>query len=493
MKVIMKKTILYSLAVMASLTLASCNGDYEDWASPQSYSAEATAEKYGVTFAAGPEATSTLPDEDGIIQLVQLSSSNAAVTGYTVKSLTVNGEAIDGNIEGNYVTVKASDLQKIIENKYNSRAAVAREFDVVTMVAANLKNGDAVTVDVAGETKGSLTPYATPAKDKKGYYLLGDFQNVGWNLGTPLYMTDNGDGTYKATVVTNGEGDNWFKFYCGSNYSKTDWDEVNKGQMGCATNGDNARSNFLVYTGDPEYADGVQTPVISGQGQFEITLDMNNLTYKITAAESKFYVVGTFQNWSTENKTCMFYGEGNNVYSYTAKWGGAWDLKVWDEKGFGNWAVAYGTSVDGAGDANGSLINNDSKSFQAPTKDEYYTLTIDMNTFKYSWKKCENQKPTEYKNVSLIGEFNNWNGDVDLTQIAGAPHNWYVKATVTAGALKFRANHDWATSWGTSEKGTPIGDSYHLKTGGDNITVPAGTYEFYLNDITGQFNIVAVK
>lgn len=52
----MKKNILYSLAVMASLTLASCNGDYDDWASPQTNSPEEAAAKYGVTFSAGEEA-----------------------------------------------------------------------------------------------------------------------------------------------------------------------------------------------------------------------------------------------------------------------------------------------------------------------------------------------------------------------------------------------------------------------------------------------------
>ena len=31
----MKKKFLYSLAVLASVTLASCNGDYDDWAQPQ--------------------------------------------------------------------------------------------------------------------------------------------------------------------------------------------------------------------------------------------------------------------------------------------------------------------------------------------------------------------------------------------------------------------------------------------------------------------------
>ncbi len=52
----MKKTFLYSLAVLASVTLASCNGDYDDWAKPQHNPEEASAAKYGITFAAGPEA-----------------------------------------------------------------------------------------------------------------------------------------------------------------------------------------------------------------------------------------------------------------------------------------------------------------------------------------------------------------------------------------------------------------------------------------------------
>ena len=37
----MKKTLLYSLAAMASLALASCAGDYDDWANPQANEQEA--------------------------------------------------------------------------------------------------------------------------------------------------------------------------------------------------------------------------------------------------------------------------------------------------------------------------------------------------------------------------------------------------------------------------------------------------------------------
>ena len=73
----MKKTLLYSLAAMAAFGLAGCNGDYDDWASPQTYGPEEAAAKYGVTFSNGPEATTVMPDGDGIIQLVEIKTSNS--------------------------------------------------------------------------------------------------------------------------------------------------------------------------------------------------------------------------------------------------------------------------------------------------------------------------------------------------------------------------------------------------------------------------------
>lgn len=487
----MKKNILYSFAVMAGMTLASCNGEYDDWADPQAYGPEEAAAKYGLTITNGPEANVTMPDDDGIINLVQLSASSDNVVGYTVNSLTINGEAVEASTSGNYVQVDANTLLKLVEKQYNSRAAVARTLDVKTSVTLNLANGDAVLCEVAGETKGSLTPYATPAVDAKGYYLLGDFVNQSWSLGTPIWMTDNGDGTYTATVNTKNEGSNWFKIYCGSNYSAESWDIVNAGQMGCEVNGSDALTGFVVYSGDPEYTDGVQTPTITGQGTFEVTFDANNLTYTVKRAEAMYYVVGIPNGWSTTDKSCMFYALGGNIYTYTTQWAGAWDLKIWDSKNFGDWSKTFGGG-NGDGSVEGKLIPGGNGAFQAPSAGDYYTLTINMNDLTYKWSAVT---PTaEYTNVSLIGGFNSWGGDVDLTQVAKAPHNWYVRATIDSDTeLKFRADHDWTVSWGTSEKGFTIGDTYYGPVGSENIIVPAGTYDFYLNDITGQFCIVPVE
>ena len=492
----MKKHILYSMIASAGLVLAGCNGDYTDWASPQSYDPEAAASTYGVTFAAGPEANLAMPSKESDVKVVTLTASSPEVKGFTLKKLTVNGEQMTGDISDNYITVKAQDLLKMAEQNFKSRAAVARSLELSSDVSLNLKSGDAVT-GATGKTVVTVTPYATPAIDEKGYYMLGDFVGNGWNLATPIWMAPQGNGIYTATVNTNNEGSNWFKFYCGSLYSDSNWDIVNQGQMGCETNGDDKLENFLVYTGDPEY-DGVQTPTITGQGTFEVTLDMVNLVYSVKRAEAQYYIVGnlTDPTWSADAcKRIMFYAQGGNVYSYTTKWPGAWDLKFWSAKDIGNWDVAWG-SGDGDGSPTGQLTNQSSGAFQSPTKNEYYTLTINMNSQTYEWTRLDNQEPTEYTAISLIGDFNGWSGDIDLAQEANAPHNWYGRATIPSdGGLKFRANHDWATSWGTSpdDEGKPIGDTYYLGIGEKNITVPAGTYDFYLNDITGRWSICPVE
>ena len=75
-----------------------------------------------------------------------------------------------------------------------------------------------------------------------------------------------------------------------------------------------------------------------------------------------------------------------------------------------------------------------------------------------------------------------------MTQVT--PHNWYAVGTVTDGGLKFRANNDWVINWGAS---LSVSDSQFYGQGvqgGDNIWVPAGTYAFFMNDITGEFAIV---
>jgi hypothetical protein len=226
---------------------------------------------------------------------------------------------------------------------------------------------------------------------------------------------------------------------------------------------------------------------------------MMEYTYTIEPiiVASQYYLVGAAQGWNSDRAsgmTCMFTPESKSVVSYTTKWTGDHNLKIWSADEFGDWSKCYGALTDGDDSATGTLTNSGSGAIVCPEGDAFYTLTINLSAGSYTWTKLENQAPTEYEFISLIGEFNGWGGDFDLTQVA--PHNWYGEFTQeNDGQLKFRANHGWDINWGFgSNDGEWNVTEATNKTGANgagNIFVPAGTYAVYLNDITNSLMFIA--
>lgn len=424
----MKKTLLYSLAVLASVTLASCNGDYDDWANPQANEQEASAAKYGITFAAGPEAESSMLDPDGIINLVTVNSTDANVTGYTLKSLKVNGEAINGEINGNNIQVNAAELEKILCNQNNSRASVARDMNVESKVSVNLASGDAVAINSVGETTGKFTPTATPAIDENGYYMLGHLNGkADWDNTDPIWMEKIADGVYQAKVTTE-KDENWFKFFAGSDFISGSWDDINKGALGCKVNGCKDSSGYIYYNGD-SWGE-LQTMVIPGAGTWIVTLDMNNLRYSF--AKPVLYMAGDANGWAQ-----IDYLSGEDGVNYTG-------FMYLNQNGFKfcsqqNWD---GTNYGGA------FFGQESDNIIMDEAEGYYKVDVDLSTKKYTL--------TEIKSIGIIGSAapNGWDSDVDLTYV---PYNketkeggyWEAKdLKLKAGECKFRANDAWDMQWG---------------------------------------------
>ena len=447
----MKKTLLYSLAAMASLALASCAGDYDDWANPQANEQEASAAKYGVTFANGSEAEGSMADEDGIINLVTVNSTDANVTGFTLKDLKVNGVAVNGTLVGNSVQVSASELEKIVCEQNKSRASVARDLNVETQVSINLASGDAVSIN-KGETTGKFTPTATPQLDEKGYYMLGQVNGNEWDAKSPVWMNKISDGVYQLKVTTTADK-NWFKFYAGSNFVSNDWDSINKGALGCKENGSEEAFGYILYNGD-SWGE-LQTPVIPGAGTWIVTLDMNNLTY--TVGKPVLYMAGDANGWATND-----YLAGEDGVHFTG-------FMYLNQNGFKfctqpEWkGTNYGANFDTAGDAANITMTEDAG---------YYKVDVDLESKSYVL--------TPITTIGIIGSAspNGWDSDVDMTYV---PYNaetkelgyWEAKdITLASGEIKFRANDDWAINWG--------GDVNALTQGGDNISVDAGTYDIKL-------------
>lgn len=451
----MKKTLLYSLAAMASLALASCAGDYDDWANPQANEQEASAAKYGVTFANGSEAEGSMADEDGIINLVTVNSSDANVSGFTLKDLKVNGEAINGTMIGNSVQVSASELEKLVCDQNKSRASVARDLKVETQVSINLASGDAVSFTTKGKTTGKFTPTATPPLDEKGYYMLGQVNGNEWDAKSPVWMTKMSDGVYQLKVTTE-KDKNYFKFYEGSKWDESgNWDVINKGVMGCEKDGCEDASGTIYYTGDSWGTP--QSMVIAGAGTWIVTLDMNNLSYSV--GKPVLYMKGDANGWDGYD-----YLSGEDGVKFTG-------FMYLNQNGFKfttapDWSgTGYGANFDTAPDAANIVITEPAG---------YYQVDVDLSEKAYIL--------TPITSIGIIGSAspNGWDSDVDMTYV---PYNkdtkevngyWEVKnITLSAGEIKFRANDGWDISWG--------GELDHLTTkNGGNITVEAGTYDIKL-------------
>ena len=448
----MKKTLLYSLATMASLALASCAGDYDDWANPQANEQEASAAKYGVTFANGSEAEGSMADEDGIINLVTVNSTDANVSGFTLQDFKVNGVAVNGTMVGNSVQVSASELEKLVCEQNKSRASVARDLKVETQVSINLASGDAVSITTKGETTGKFTPTATPQLDEKGYYMLGQVNGNEWDAKSPVWMNKISDGVYQLKVTTTADK-NWFKFYAGSNFVSEDWDSINKGALGCKENGSEDTFGYILYDGD-SWGE-LQTPVIPGAGTWIVTLDMNNLTY--TVGKPVLYMAGDANGWAT-----IDYLAGEDGVHFTG-------FMYLNQNGFKfctqpEWkGTNYGANFDTAPNAANITMTEEAG---------YYKVDVDLESKSYVL--------TPITTIGIIGSAspNGWDSDVDMTYV---PYNAETKAlgyweakdiTLASGEIKFRANDDWAINWG--------GDTNALTQGGDNISVEAGTYDIKL-------------
>ena len=420
----MKKTFLYSLAVLASVSLASCNGDYEDWAQPQNNPQEASAAKYGITFTAGPEAECTMPDDDGVIKLVTVNSTDANVADYTLKDLKVNGEAINGEIVGNNIRVDANELEKILCRQYKSRASVARDINVESKVSVNLASGDAVAINTVGTTTAKLKPTPTPAIDAKGYYMLGEVNGNNWDATSPVWMTKMSDGVYQLKVTTE-KDKNYFKFYEGSKWDESgNWDVINKGVMGCETNGCEDASGTIYYNGDKWGTP--QTMVIPGAGTWIVTLDMNNLTYSV--GKPVLYMKGDANGWNGYD-----YLAGDDGVHFTG-------FMYLNQNGFKfttapDWSgTGYGENFSTAPDA-GNIVMTEPAG--------YYKVDVDLSAKTYTL--------TPITSIGIIGAavpVTGWDSDQDLTYNV-EERCWEIKdIELNAGECKFRANDDWAMQWG---------------------------------------------
>ena len=496
----MKKLSLYISIALAGLFMGSCSEDFKDWADPQTNPQEdaITIPGFTATAAQAIDFASVTTDSVNTFSL----SSAALPEGFTLANarleLTPQGvenatkTTVNTDLNGKGAV---ADLAPVVESAYGKRPT-ARTFDAQVYVNA-VKDGQAVLID-AGKINLVMTPKA-PFIDTN-YYLVG--QMTDWSLDTKFKFTHSDADVYEDPVftimfTTTDDNQYWKIIPQGNVDAGNIWAVENnpKGVVGVEKDGDDAMSGTLLTT--TSKGEKANAGKIAKAGIYQMTINMMDYTYSIKQIAPEYYLVGALQSWSDQNMSCLMTAETAMVQNFTTKWTGDANMKIWLGSDFGKWDNAFGSaSGDGVNTAEGKLKAGGG-AIVCPEKGAYYTFTADFSTMTYKWTKLANQNPTEFKHVSLIGVGGKWNDgdDIDLKQVA--PHNWYLaKQEIPAGGLKIRADHKWRDdgNWGFAEgqkyesKGTLI-----TSGGSSNISVPAGTYNIYFNDITGAYAFVEVK
>jgi hypothetical protein len=198
-------------------------------------------------------------------------------------------------------------------------------------------------------------------------------------------------------------------------------------------------------------------------GTYQITVDFQNGKFMVTQVKlyGLLYVPGDYQGWSPATAPTLGSPNNDGVYeSYiNVPAGGSNQFKFTAGP---DWSTAYG-------DAGGGTISTSASANLSFPSAGFFQVKANTNTNTWS---------ALLTTWSMIGDFNGWSGDVDMTYDAGAKA-W--KGTITVpsnGGFKFRANHDWGLNYGDN------GANGSLEAGGDNIAITAGTHtvSLYLNN-----------
>ena len=284
------------------------------------------------------------------------------------------------------------------------------------------------------------------------YYLTGSIND--WNNSDTTYKLTN-DGrdpyenpTFTCRIPATEDGSNIeFKMTPESGLGG-DWSK-------CLAAGSGPEGTFA-YNND---GGNLVITAVDGAKFYDLTFNMMELTwsYKAVKFESFIYEIGNSQGWS--ESAPLYCPDGNGKYQGYYYLDGGFKFKPNADNWDGDWGQ------DPNGEA-GKLVQEGEQDCQAAAG--FYQIDVDLELMTYAI--------TQVNSISIIGTVNgNWDTDTDLTYNTESKA-WETTATLNAGAMKFRMNHDWAVSWGGANGDAKAYDNLTQNNGKDLDLEEAGTY-----------------
>ena len=425
-----------------ALLMAGCTEDYKDWAQPFQNGPE---EPVSVSISVSPGAAvdfATITDETVKLFSASVSNPEGAEATYTASITNEDGsKEIAIKTDENFFCSTA-ELESAV-NALWGRRPVARTIPVKVLAYVKV-NG--VAIASTGTTTLTATPNAPVIEE--AYYITGTVN--GWdNTNTDYELSNGGADPYENsifTVMIPGDkvtGDIEFKVTpksgLGGDWSKCLTASDTEGVF--ATN--NAGGNLKVA-------------YVAGAKFYRIQFDLMNQTWSGAGLSfgDYFYEIGNESGWGTSHALAGPANDGKykGYYYLNGEFKFKPNADNWDD----DLEYVSGTTTSGTlTDAGGPNCPDPGEGF--------YEIFLDAGALNYTLTKIES--------VSMIGGFNEWGSDLEMTYNA-EEGCWEVTTDQVSGEYKFRANHDWAINWGGDVKG--------LTQDGANLSIDGGSHTFKL-------------
>ena len=432
--------------VFGAAALAACTDDYKDWSEPKS-----VAQESPVTFGDGSVASVGTIDfrtlEAEMVQVCNINAPSASVEGYAPEyKITLSTEedliapaTYDITTDG---YMSAQDLQRYVEDSYGKRP----EERVVQGVLSVWETSSATSIRMSSK-EFAITAIPEAPEIEETYYLTGNFN--GWdNSNTDYAMTNGGGDVYENPIFT-------CTFAAPADLAEdiqfkvTPASKIGTGDKSKCLSLDPEDEHKFQYS---EEGGNFVITYVPDALFYRVTFDMMNMTWEAVALSFNEYIyeIGNESGWSTPHALRSPASDG--AYKGYYYLDGQFKFKPNENDWDGDWEW-LGDNRIGQGNDN------------CPDPGAgFYEINVDLSSMTYEL--------VAINQIGLIGDFNSWGGDVDLTYNT-ASGAWEVKGVeLPKGSVKFRVNADWAINFG--------GDVNGLTQDGPNINIAAGTYDISL-------------
>lgn len=430
--------------LLVASTLFACSQKYDDWKEPQA-NPQAPVVTFGEDGKLEPVGLidfATIANPDSMVQVCKVTLPSCSDTKYSpVLSLSMGDDVTMLTLDG---YVKASFIKSYVETTYG-KAPVEREINAQVSFAQD--NGNMlVPVCVAPVlVKAKLTaPHIA-----ENYYIIGGTLDWAESAASKAQKFSHShqsvydDPVFTIVIPASADGDTWFAIAddeaC-EGIVNGDWSKLYGTTSG---NGKSGESGMLARR--TELEDDGSFMVENGSKFIQVEINMMDATYKVSTMnfEPYLWVPGNAQGWNP--------GGAGRVVSENLD--GIYEGYIYVDGGFKfTSAPNWDHTNYGAGETEGTLSDTgDNLDWGTGV----YYVKVDLTSLTF--------EKTLVEHMSIIGDFNGWADDLELTWNPATSAYEGNVAAVTASGWKFRVNHGWDFNLGGD-------DLTNLWNNGPNLT-----------------------